>query len=272
MDVVAYDYTGYGISPNRSSEKNTYRDIEGVLGFIVNVLKHPLNKVILFGFSLGSGPTLEIASKYQTIAFVVLFAPFASCLTVVEGPNTYNEGSDKDMFNNLHKIEMLKCDLILVHGLEDKAIPSGHSDMLFEKFLETHTDTNYNVFLLESETAGHNGLLSELKDKNRELYNTMMEYFDRVLMSSELRRKAAESSEVDSIISVLNPIGKTRSKTWSKESFNRSRKSEPKGRNLEETEKLKEAFNAFEVDNTPLKRLMSRQDYLKKIKIEMKFI
>ena len=41
MSVVAYDYTGYGLSPNKPSEENVYKDIEGVLSFMVSFLNYP---------------------------------------------------------------------------------------------------------------------------------------------------------------------------------------------------------------------------------------
>ena len=40
IDVVSYDYTGYGLSPNKSSEKEICNDAEHVLSFVVHHLKY----------------------------------------------------------------------------------------------------------------------------------------------------------------------------------------------------------------------------------------
>ncbi len=34
------------------------------MSFSINNLEYKLNKIILWGFSLGSGPTVELASRY----------------------------------------------------------------------------------------------------------------------------------------------------------------------------------------------------------------
>ena len=63
VNVVIYDYTGYGISSGTPTEQKLNDDLLNVLAFTVNRLKIPLNKVFLWGYSLGSGPTIDLASK-----------------------------------------------------------------------------------------------------------------------------------------------------------------------------------------------------------------
>ena len=63
VNVVIYDYTGYGISSGNPTEQKLNDDLLNVLAFTVNRLKIPLNKVFLWGYSLGSGPTIDLASK-----------------------------------------------------------------------------------------------------------------------------------------------------------------------------------------------------------------
>jgi len=62
------------------TERKFYEDLECVMAFTVNELKIPLEKIFLWGYSLGSGPTVDLASRYQNIAGVVIMAPLASCL------------------------------------------------------------------------------------------------------------------------------------------------------------------------------------------------
>lgn len=42
VNVVVYDYTGYGISSGTPNEQKIYEDLEGVMAFTTNYLKIPL--------------------------------------------------------------------------------------------------------------------------------------------------------------------------------------------------------------------------------------
>ena len=63
VNVVMYDYVGYGISKGNPTEYKCINDLESVLAFTVEHLGIPLNKVILWGYSLGSGPTIGIIMR-----------------------------------------------------------------------------------------------------------------------------------------------------------------------------------------------------------------
>ena len=80
VNVVIYDYCGYGITTGIPTEQKIYDDLDTVLAFTVNHLRIPLNKIFLWGYSLGSGPTVDLASRYNNLAGVVLLAPLASVL------------------------------------------------------------------------------------------------------------------------------------------------------------------------------------------------
>jgi len=180
------------------AKKNLYKDIECVLSFIVNFLNYPLNKVILCGFSLGTGPTIEMASRFKSIPFIVLFAPLASCLSVVEGKDSPVKNSSHDIFANLDKIPNLTCDALFVHGEKDGVIPSHHSTKLFNKYLETHKGTN-NSWLIEVENADHHDLVQELGDPNTEYRRMFMRYFDFLVDNNHTvkdeRKEAAKLRE-----------------------------------------------------------------------------
>ena len=76
-NLCAYDYTGYGQSKGRASIPDTIADINAVFQWL---LRRGIQKqdIILYGQSLGSGPTLDLAARERGIAGVVLHAAFAS--------------------------------------------------------------------------------------------------------------------------------------------------------------------------------------------------
>lgn len=54
VNILAYDYTGYGISEGDPSEEACYADIEAAFAYLVNVKKSPPSKIILYELLLDS--------------------------------------------------------------------------------------------------------------------------------------------------------------------------------------------------------------------------
>lgn len=80
-DVVAYDYSGYGRSEGRPSEENLYADIQAVWEYTITLHETRPENIILFGQSLGTCPSIDLASKEQC-AGVILQSPFTSAFDV----------------------------------------------------------------------------------------------------------------------------------------------------------------------------------------------
>ena len=73
MDFILYDYRGYGISKDsKISEQSLYDDLEVVLGFVHSKLNYKLDKIILWGFSMGTCATIDIAARYSNLGGVLL--------------------------------------------------------------------------------------------------------------------------------------------------------------------------------------------------------
>lgn len=74
VNAVAYDYTGYGASFGEPiSEESLVHDLENVLK-LIGVCSR---SVVLWGFSLGSYPSVQIAGSH-TIGGLILHSPLAS--------------------------------------------------------------------------------------------------------------------------------------------------------------------------------------------------
>jgi abhydrolase domain-containing protein 17 len=52
-NIISYDYSGYGISQGRPSEKNMYADIEATYKSLKQRYQIPDSKIILYGQSIG---------------------------------------------------------------------------------------------------------------------------------------------------------------------------------------------------------------------------
>lgn len=101
VGILAYDYTGYGFGnllnnasgENPSpSEDQCYADIDAAYHYLTELEHIPADRIILYGRSLGSGPSCYLAQRLNllrksdrspNIAGLVLHSPFLSIFRVV---------------------------------------------------------------------------------------------------------------------------------------------------------------------------------------------
>ncbi|KAG7955906.1 hypothetical protein I3843_11G097700 [Carya illinoinensis] len=83
VNLVGYDYSGYGASAGKPSESNTYADIEAVYECLETEYGVSQEDLILYGQSVGSGPTLHLAAKLPRLRGIVLHSAILSGLRVL---------------------------------------------------------------------------------------------------------------------------------------------------------------------------------------------
>ncbi len=128
VSVFAYDYRGYGTSQGSPSEQNAYQDIEAAYRYLTETLGISPSQIILYGRSLGSGTSVEIASR-EPIAGLILESPFTSTFRVI----TRIAIVPFDRFDNLRKIGKVRCPILFLHGTQDQLIPLHHSETLMRQ-------------------------------------------------------------------------------------------------------------------------------------------
>uniref|UniRef100_A0A8R7VGA9 AB hydrolase-1 domain-containing protein n=1 Tax=Triticum urartu TaxID=4572 RepID=A0A8R7VGA9_TRIUA len=83
VNIMCYDYSGYGASTGKPSEYNTYYDIEAVYDCLKKEYGIGQEDLILYGQSVGSGPTLHLASRLEKLRGVVLHSGILSGIRVL---------------------------------------------------------------------------------------------------------------------------------------------------------------------------------------------
>ncbi|XP_028555795.1 alpha/beta hydrolase domain-containing protein 17C [Dendrobium catenatum] len=112
INLMGYDYSGYGQSSGKPTEYNTYADIETVYECLKEQYKVADEDIILYGQSVGSGPTLDLASRLPNLRAVVLHSPILSGLRVLYPvKHTYWF----DIYKNIDKINLVKCPALVIH-------------------------------------------------------------------------------------------------------------------------------------------------------------
>jgi pimeloyl-ACP methyl ester carboxylesterase len=86
VNIMAYDYTGYGKSNGTPCEENCYADIEAAFQYLLEVRRVQPEQIVLYGRSLGSGPSCYLAAKTakdgHSVGGVILQSPLLSAYRV----------------------------------------------------------------------------------------------------------------------------------------------------------------------------------------------
>ncbi|KAJ0229086.1 Hydrolase_4 domain-containing protein [Hirschfeldia incana] len=129
VNLMGYDYSGYGQSTGKPSENNTYADIEAAYDCLEESYGAKQENVILYGQSVGSGPTLDLAARLPQLKAVVLHSPILSGLRVMYAvKKTYWF----DIYKNIDKITLVNCPVLVIHGTSDEVVDCSHGKQLWE--------------------------------------------------------------------------------------------------------------------------------------------
>mmetsp|Transcript_87004 Transcript_87004/g.281751 ORF Transcript_87004/g.281751 Transcript_87004/m.281751 type:complete len:246 (+) Transcript_87004:48-785(+) len=123
-DVLAYDYSGYGISEGTPSEENCYMCIDAAYGYLRQHVSP--SRIIAFGRSIGSGPTVDLVSRHPEISGMVLQSPLESGGRAVLGYTASVMLYSMDIFRNYEKIVKVECPVLIIHGTADKVVPCAN--------------------------------------------------------------------------------------------------------------------------------------------------
>ncbi|XP_051117772.1 uncharacterized protein LOC127242323 [Andrographis paniculata] len=129
VNLLGYDYSGYGQSSGKPSEQNTYADIEAAFKCLEENYGTKQEDVILYGQSVGSGPTLDLAARLPRLRAVVLHSPILSGVRVMYAvKRTYWF----DIYKNIEKIPLVNSPVLIIHGTADEVVDFSHGKQLWE--------------------------------------------------------------------------------------------------------------------------------------------
>ncbi|KAL3829542.1 hypothetical protein ACJIZ3_018344 [Penstemon smallii] len=129
VNLLGYDYSGYGQSSGKPSEQNTYADIEAAFKSLEENYGTKQEEIILYGQSVGSGPTLDLAARLPRLRAVVLHSPILSGVRVM-----YNVKRTYwfDIYRNIDKIQLVNSPILIIHGTADEVVDFSHGKQLYE--------------------------------------------------------------------------------------------------------------------------------------------
>jgi abhydrolase domain-containing protein 17 len=181
------------------SEENCYADIEAAYDYLRNDLKVPARNIVLYGRSLGSGPSTHLAVKTALeskklideynddgpVAGLILHAPFLSVFRVVLDTGCTLYG---DKFANVDIIPMVKSPTILIHGTSDQIVPFNHSERLYNA-----VPTEYRARPLYIEGMSHNNVHSQVRPM---FVDRLCEYLEQSVWPTAVVKNRIASSPI----------------------------------------------------------------------------
>lgn len=147
--VFAYDYPGYGTSTGTPNQASVYDAADAGAQYLREELGYQNSQIILYGRSLGGGPTSYLAAK-DAYAGLILEGTFTSTFRVM----TRIRVMPWDIFNVLGKIQDVQCPILFIHGTRDFTVPFHHSKTLWKHAPEPKS-------FLWIEGGGHNNLVED---------------------------------------------------------------------------------------------------------------
>ena len=137
-----FDYRGYGKSKGRPSETGLYQDAEAAFKWLLEVKGFDPGKIILYGHSLGTAVTVDLAlEKGAGAGGIVLESPFTSAAAMAS--NLYfglPVGLVMSVkLDNIGRIGEVKMPILIIHGVSDTVIPFSMGKKLFDAAPEPKT-------------------------------------------------------------------------------------------------------------------------------------
>lgn len=184
VNIFAYEYTGYGMSgPGEPSEQCFYADIEAAFKYLRDIIGVPWDEIILYGRSIGSGPSCHLATK-TAVRGMVLQSPLLSIYRI---PFHLRFTLPGDLFPNIDQIGKVKCPVYIVHGTKDEIVPVWHGQDLQRGCA---AGSKYEPLWIVG--GGHNNLEIMARELFFERFLSFLKYLENTPISETLQKQAEQ--------------------------------------------------------------------------------
>lgn len=132
VDLLLFDYRGFGRSRGMPSEGGTYLDALAAYRYLAEERAVDPTRLFLLGESLGAAVAIELALR-RPAAALVLEAPFTSIAAMAGVVAPFLPARWlRTRYDNLSKISRLRLPLLIVHGTSDETVPFAQGRALYE--------------------------------------------------------------------------------------------------------------------------------------------
>ena len=153
VNVMIFDYQGYGLSEGKPTEQGVYADARAALKYLTQRPEVTSDKIVYFGRSLGAAVAVNLASVEPPLG-LVLVSPFSSVedMAKLGYPFLPVGWLTRGRFDSVKTIALVNRPVLIVHGALDDTVPPAQAEKLFhaanepKRFLvlpnASHNDTS----------------------------------------------------------------------------------------------------------------------------------
>lgn len=132
VNVLIFDYRGYGMSRGSPSEEGLYLDAEAVYDYLVNEKQVSPQKIIGYGESLGGTVIVDLAAAHE-LGGIIIDSSFTSVKDMAKKIFPFIPAFVyKSSFNALEKIGRTKAPSLHFHSTADEIVPYELGRKLFD--------------------------------------------------------------------------------------------------------------------------------------------
>ena len=152
VNLLAFDYRGYGRSAGSPSEKGLYADVRAAFDLLVDELGQSPAKILVFGHSLGGAVAIDCALD-RPMAGLIVQSSFTHIRDAARNmfPTLPMHLAATRQFRSIDKVGQLTMPKLFIHGQADETVPSGLGEALFEAASDPK-----QLYLVRA--AGHNDI------------------------------------------------------------------------------------------------------------------
>jgi len=133
LDILIFDYRGYGESEGSPDETGTYRDAEAAWRYLVETRDVDPDRIVVFGRSLGGAVAAWLAERH-TPAMLIVESSFVSLADVGSRLYPYLPVSliIRYRYDTAACLAGVGCPVLVVHSRDDETMPYDQALRLFQ--------------------------------------------------------------------------------------------------------------------------------------------
>lgn len=133
LNLLAFDYRGYGESEGLPTEAGLYKDAQAAYRYLRETLGVPAERIVVFGHSLGSAVAIDLVSRVSAGGLIVEGALTSA---VERGQELYPfipvRWIAASRYPSIEKISKVTVPKLFLHARGDEVIPLAHGRRLYE--------------------------------------------------------------------------------------------------------------------------------------------
>ncbi|UCH79899.1 MAG: alpha/beta hydrolase [Nitrospiraceae bacterium] len=132
LNILIFDYRGYGKSSGKPTEPGLYLDAEALYMYLLREKAYDPEQIVAYGESLGGAVAIELAKRH-TLQRLIIEGSFSSIKDIAR---TYFPFIPtflyKTEYDSIQKIQDITVPKLIMHSIDDEIIPFKYGVALFD--------------------------------------------------------------------------------------------------------------------------------------------